>query len=234
MSIPYFCAVLPGLTSPDKQERLKQLKLFEIGCKTANVLGADGILDNAPLPPYVFPKDIPVVRHYDEDVISSASFPSNLSWKGFWNYLIDTFREACDIAANFNLTYQMHPSIGVLSSNTDGFLYFYDAVKKDNLRFNLDTANQFVMKDNLVLSLRRLKDYVDYIHLSDNRGFKVEHLAVGKGNINWGVFFETLSQTKFKGHIGLDIGGSESEVENLDEAYLSSASWLEEKLKILK
>ena len=33
---------------------------------------------------------------------------------------------------------------------------FYNAVQRDNLRFNLDTANQFVLKDNLALSLRRL------------------------------------------------------------------------------
>lgn len=233
MFIPYFCAVLPGLSSPDKHERTKQLKLFKKGCEIASTLGAKGILDNAPLPPYVFPEDIPVVRHYDEDVLSSAFFPSNLSWKNFWDYLIDTFREACDIAANFGLTYQMHPSIGVLSANTDGFLYFYDAVKKDNLRFNLDTANQFVMKDNLALSLRRLSDFIDYIHLSDNRGTKVEHLSAGKGTINWNVFFDTLAFIKFKGHIGLDIGGSESGVENIDEAYINTGEWLEEKLKLL-
>ncbi len=34
------------------------------------------------------------------------------------------------------------------------------------------------MKDNLALSLHRLKDHIDYIHISDNRGQKVEHLNV--------------------------------------------------------
>ena len=65
----------------------------------------------------------------------------------FWDYTIDTYREACDIAAKYNLTYQMHPSVGVLASNTEDFLRFHNAVKRDNLRFNLDTSNQFFMKD---------------------------------------------------------------------------------------
>jgi sugar phosphate isomerase/epimerase len=231
LSVPYYCAVLPGLSSPDKAEREKQLDLFEKGCITAKHFGALGILDNAPLPPYVFPEDIPVVRHYDEDVIAAASFPKDLSWKKFWDYMIETYSTACSIAAYYGLTYQMHPSIGVLSSNTDGFLYFYDAVKNDNLRFNFDTANQFVVKENLSIALRRLADYIDYIHLSDNRGTKVEHLPPGKGSINWDTFFETLDLIKFKGHIGLDIGGDESGVDNIEDAYSSSAQWLQKKWK---
>ncbi len=229
LNIPYFCAVLPGLTSQAEKERHRQLELFEKGCEVASLFGAKGILDNAPLPPYVFPKDIPIVRHYSEDVIGSAFFPKDLSWNKFWDYMVNTFRTACDIAASYKLTYQMHPSIGVLSANTDGFLYFHDSVERDNLRFNLDTANQFVMKDNLALSLRRLKDYIDYIHLSDNRGYKVEHLPPGSGKINWAVFFETLDQINYKGHIGLDIGGDESNVQDIEKAYMSAAEWLEEK-----
>ena len=226
LSLPYFCAVLPGLTSPDKSERNRQLKLFEKGCEIAKTFGSDGILDNAPLPPYVFPENIPVVRHYDENVIASAAFPGNLSWSEFWDYLAGTLREACDIASAYGLTYQLHPSIGVLSSNTDGFLYLNDAVKRDNLRFNLDTANQFAMKENLSLSLRRLAGFIDYIHISDNRGCKVEHLKIGEGNINWRVFMDTLKEISFTGYMGLDIGGEESEVDNLNEAYISSANWL--------
>ncbi len=122
----------------------------------------------------------------------------------------------------------MHPSIGVLSSNTDGFLYFYDAVKKDNLRFNLDTANQFVMKENLSLSLRRLAHFIDYIHLSDNRGLKVEHLKAGDGAINWDSFFSTLAAVDYQGYIGMDVGGAESGIADLDGAYVSTAAWLEE------
>ncbi|MEO8399889.1 MAG: sugar phosphate isomerase/epimerase family protein [Ignavibacteriaceae bacterium] len=234
LQVPFFCAVLPGLTSQEKKERERQLQLFEKGCEIAKLFGSKGILDNAPLPPYKFPDNIPVVRHYDEDVLKSAIFPEGMTWEIFWDYTIETYREACDIAARYNLTYQMHPSIGVLAANTKDFLKFRDAVKRDNLRFNLDTANQFFMKDNLTEALKALVNHIDYIHISDNRGAKVEHLPVGEGRIDWKEFFNTLDKINFKGYLGLDIGGDESKVSNIDSAYSSSAKWLEKNWSYLK
>lgn len=228
LKVPYFCIVLPGLSSPDAEMRKQSLDLFEKGCVIAETLNASSVLDNAPLPPYQFPEDIPVVRHYDEDVLMKARFPENLNWKNYWNELIATYQDACDIARKRNLNYQMHPAMGVLSSTTDGFLYFADHVNRDNLRFNLDTANQFFAKDNLFLSLLRLADHIDYIHISDNRGHKVEHLPVGEGNIHWEQFFETLDKINYKGWLGLDIGGDESGVKQLDDAYRESAQLLED------
>ncbi|WP_417451568.1 sugar phosphate isomerase/epimerase family protein [Kordiimonas sp.] len=227
LSVPYFCVVLPGLSSLDDQEREKQLALFEKGCEIAKLYGAKGVLDNAPLPPYQFPADIPVVRHYGEDVIASAFLPHDVSWDHVWSTLIETYRIACDIAARYGLTYHMHPAEGLLASNTDAYLYFHDAMKRDNLRFTLDTANQFAVHDNLALSMIRLKDHVDYIHISDNGGKKFEHLAVGDGKIRWDIFLETLQRVDFKGHLGLDIGGDESAVPDLDRAYRDAAEWLE-------
>ena len=229
MDVPYFCSVLPGLSSAENEIREHNLKLFEKGCEIASVLGAEAVLDNAPLPPYKFPENIPVVRHFDQDILAAAQLPAKLNWTYYWEALTDTYRTACDIAKEYGLTYQMHPCLGVLSSTTDAFLYFYDAVKRENLRFNLDTANQFMMKDNLFLSLHRLKDYIDYIHLSDNNGKRVEHLPPGEGKIEWDIFFETLHSINFNGHIGLDIGGAESGIVDLDKAYIQSAEWLKEK-----
>ena len=152
-----------------------------------------------------------------------------MNWKYIWDHIVETFRNVCDIAAKHNLTYQLHPAVGVLSSTTDGFLHFFDAVKRDNLRFNLDTANQYVMKENINLAVTRLADFVDYIHISDNGGLKVEHLAIGDGVINWDKFFETLDVINYKGYFGLDIGGSESNVADLNNAYIEAAKFIEDK-----
>lgn len=228
LSVPHFCVVLPGLASADAAVRSRNLSLFEKGCEIAVTLGARGVLDNAPLPPYQFPDDIPVVRHYHEEVLLTAGLPAGLDWKRYWNELTSTYRDACDIAASRGLTYLMHPAAGVLAATTDAFLHFHDVVGRQNLRFNLDTANQFYLKDNLQLSLRRLADYVDYIHLSDNRGYRVEHLSPGEGAIDWDRFFETLDLIGFKGYIGIDIGGDESDVSDLDAAYVNAARWLQQ------
>jgi sugar phosphate isomerase/epimerase len=119
----------------------------------------------------------------------------------------------------------------VLAATTDAYLYFADAVKRDNLRFTLDTANQFVMKDSLVLSLHRLKDHIDYLHISDNGGLRVEHLALGEGVIAWEPFWDALEAIDYRGHIGIDIGGAESEVPQLKKAYLDAANEVERRLR---
>jgi len=226
LEVPYFCVVLPGLSSPDGAERERNLSLFEQGCEVAARLGSLGVLDNAPLPPYVFPGDVPVVRHYHEDVLMAATLPPHLDWTRYWQDLTATYRAACDVAARYGLTYQMHPAMGVLAATTDAYLLFHDAVGRDNLRFNLDTANLYVLKDNLALALRRLAGRIDYIHLSDNRGQHVEHLPPGEGAIRWDVFFETLDAIGFTGRFGLDIGGAETLLDDLDRAYTDAARWL--------
>jgi len=231
LTVPYYCTVLPGLSSPEAKEREQNLTLFEKGCEIAAELGSRGVLDNGPLPPYQFPDAIPVARHYDEDVLRDARFPSHLSWAKYWADLVGTYRAACDIASDFGLTYQIHPCLGILTPNTDGFLHFYDSVKRDNLRFNFDTANQFALKGNLMLDLRRLEGLIDYIHISDNGGERIEHLVPGQGVINWDLFFETLETIRFTGILGLDIGGAESGVENIDTAYLQAKEWLANRWK---
>lgn len=226
LTVPYFCGVLPALSALDEKVRNKQLELFEKACETASAFGSIGVLDNAPLPPFQFPSDIPIVRHYDEEVLNAAYWPKEVSWNQYWGQLVETYKTACQIAKRYHLNYVMHPAVGVLASSTDGFLQFHDAVKMDNLRFNLDTANQFVIKENLSLALRRLKDHVDYIHVSDNGGFKLEHLAIGNGKIRWDIFFETLEIIDFKGHIGVDIGGAESDVKDLNNAYIEAVAFI--------
>lgn len=229
LKVPVFCTVLPGLCSADEKEREENLEQFAKGCEVAVALGSRIVLDNAPIPPWQFPQGIPVTRHYDDEVLSAASIPADLKWEVYWEALVETFRQVCDIAAAHKLNYELHPCHGALVNSTDAHLLFAEAVKRDNLKFNLDTANQYFLKDNLFLSLLRLRDHIDYIHISDNRGSRVEHLAVGDGTIHWDRFFETLDRIGFNGSFGIDVGGAESDVPDLDAAYRDAATWLESK-----
>jgi len=224
--VPVFCVVLPGLASPEQQAREHALTLFALGCRTARDLGASSVLDNGPLPPYAFAGDLPVVRHYDDAVIARAGMPVALEWPAYWRGLVETFQRACDIAAAHELTYLLHPAIGVLCATTDGFLHFREAVDHPALRFALDTANQFVQHDPLALALVRLAPYLGYIHLSDNRGSRPEHVPPGEGAIDWDVFFDTLHAIGYQGRIGVDVGGSESDVGDLDRAYVDTARFV--------
>ncbi len=228
LQIPIFCIILPGLSSPDPNVREQNLELFDKGCEIAEILGARAVLDNAPLPPWQFQEDIPITRHYSEEIIAGATLPPGLNWKNYWNGLAATYRVACQLAASRKMDFHVHPCLGALVASTDAYLNFARAVKHDALRFNMDTANQFFLKDNLVLSLLRLEGHIDYIHISDNRGYRMEHLVPGDGQIPWDSFFETLDRVNYKGLLGIDIGGAESDITDYDSAYRTAAGWIYE------
>ncbi len=228
MMVPFFCTVLPGLASSDAEERRANLDLFEKGCVVAHLLGSRGVLDNGPLPPYKFPGGIPITRHYDQDVLLSASLPREFDWNEYLMAMVVEYRKACDIAAEHSLSFNLHPSLGVFASNTDGFLRLYDSVGRENLRFVIDTANQFLQKENLVLAIRRLRGLVDYVHLSDNNGARMEHLVPGEGKISWEKVLDELAEG-FDGFIAIDVGGEESGIADIDGAYRKTACWLGER-----
>ncbi len=230
-SLPVLCLVLPQLGAADAARQAESLEWFEMGCEVAKKLGAEGVLDNGPLLPLEYPADAPILRHYSEELLNNLGLPAGFVWKDYQASLVNTFRKACNIAAKYKLLYHLHPCEGSLITTADSFMNFADAVNCPNLFFNMDTANQFYFRDNLPLCILRLAERISYIHISDNGGNKVEHLAPGDGNIYWNSFFEALQSVNFRGNFGIDVGGAESGISDMETAYLHSAIWLQENIK---
>lgn len=229
-SIPVLCIVLPQLSSVDKARHIEALELFEIGCEVAQYLRATAVLDNGPLLNFTSTDEAQIKRHYSQEHLSKGGFPEGFEWMYYWENLISTYKQACSIAERYGLSYHMHPCEGSLITSTDSFINFANAVDSRNLLFNLDTANQFYFKDDLALSLLRLRDKIHYIHISDNNGSRVEHLVPGDGSINWDSFFSALQKINYQGQFAIDVGGDETGIKDIEEAYRRSAIWLNEKL----
>ncbi|MFG6342056.1 MAG: sugar phosphate isomerase/epimerase [Alistipes sp.] len=227
LSLAVFCTVLPRLGSVHAEQRTQALELFRLGCETAVALGAPAVLDNGPLVPYEFPADLPVSRHYAPDLLQRIGLPASLDWSLYRDALVKTLQRACDIAAEHGLAYYLHPCCGSLTETTDGYLWLKQDVGRANLKFNFDVANQFYMRENLSLGLLKLAGEIDYIHISDNRGDRIEHRTVGDGAIDWKLFFATLARIGFRGQLSIDVGGAETGIEDLDAAYRISAERLE-------
>lgn len=226
-TVPILCIVLPQLgTDLDAASQAECLELFEMGCETAQFFGAEGVLDNGPLLPLQYPVNMPVMRHYSGSEIDSLRPLSAVRWEHYWGTLTDRYRSVCTLAARYGLDYHLHPCEGSLTPSTDSFLFFAEAVGASNLMFNLDTSNQFLIRENLPLSLIRLGNRVKYIHIADNTGQKAGHLPPGSGNINWEIFFSVLREVGFTGRLAVDVGGAETEIDDLDVAYLATAQWL--------
>lgn len=227
MRIPFTSILLPGLSDPKRPNRESSLDAFSKACVLAEQLNALSIVDYGPLPPVEYPNNISEIEKYNSTLLASAPIPSRLNWFDYWEGLVDTYRQVCDLAAQHNLNFCLRPTFGGLVSNTDAFLYFHEEVGRSNLRFAIDTANQFAVRDNPILSAIRLRDLLDVVYLADSNGNEDEHLEPGEGSIRWDLFFDTLQHTRFRGYIALDIGGSKSEINDLPGAYKIAASMVE-------
>lgn len=233
LALPIFCTVLPKLCSPDATLSEAAMKSFRKGCELSSFLGAKAVLDNGPLIPYNFPKDMPIHRHYSEDVVNKTDFPAGFKWNKYHINLINTMRKACEIAAEYGQDYYLHPCVGSLTDTTSSYLLLAEELKCPNLKFVFDTSNLHYMRENLVFDILRLDKQLDYIHISDSFGTKIEHqpLANGKGNIEWDLLFKALKDINFKGYFAIDVGGDESNVDKIDEAYMQTANFIQQKIE---
>jgi len=101
-------------------------------------------------------------------------------------------------------------------------LRLLEHVKNDNLGIVLDTAHLHAQKEILPLSVEKLKDKISYLHVADNDGKVNEHLAVGKGTIDWEGVFLALKKHDFDGYVGIDVG----RINNLEDEVLYSKNYL--------
>ena len=227
VNIPVFCVKLPRLGSHDAREVSNQLKFFKMGCEIAKRIGSTVIMDNGPLPPFSIKNNDQNIYHYDLDIIGQATLPSDFNWNAYWEGLVNTYAEVCQIADWYGLEFHIHPATGTLASTPESFVRFFESVGVNNLKFTLDTADLLYLKVNLVLAIHQLGPHISYVHISDSRGFIKEHLPPEKGIIDWLTFFQELRKSGFSGKLGVDIGGPESGIRNLDKTYRKAASWLQ-------
>ena len=73
----------------------------------------------------------------------------------------------------------------------------FENLEKKNVRFCLDTGHQSAFsRSTLRTWLDSLGQYLGQIHLHDNNGEDDDHLAMGKGRINFEAFFTALKSIK--------------------------------------
>ena len=96
--------------------------------------------------------------------------------------------------------------MGEMVSNTDALLRLMDAVDNDNFGAVVDTGHQHAQKEILPLSIEKLGNRVYYLHASDNDGQTNQHLALGRGTVDWDGVFLALKKHGFSGYVAVDVG----------------------------
>jgi sugar phosphate isomerase/epimerase len=210
-----FCPVLPDLVSSDPSRRRAALDLFRLAVEATAFFDAAMVQVNS----YAAPVEFTAHTPYGEALEFSRQFdvriPDGFSWERTWATLVEATRSCAAIARDAGLRLCLEPRVGELVSNTDALLRLFQQVDDPTFGAVLDTGHLHAQKEILPLSVEKLGRRVVYVHASDNDGRDNEHLAPGRGTVDWGAVFDGLRRHGFDGYVGIDIG----QVPDLDAQY---------------
>ena len=84
----------------------------------------------------------------------------------------------------------------VYEQGPDDIVAFFERLPEDQVGFCLDTGHQNVFSEtHMTRWVKSLGPYLKQLHLHDNGGEQDEHLAPGKGQIDFVALFDQLSST---------------------------------------
>ncbi|MGE5549507.1 MAG: sugar phosphate isomerase/epimerase family protein [Bacteroidota bacterium] len=217
-----FCPILSDLVSPEAKKRRKALDLFKLGVETAAFLGCETVQTDSYTPPFSFIGEAPYKEMINYGLEMRVRVPDGFSWQNTWDILVDAMARCADLSADAGLRFCLEPRVGELISNTDAMLRLLAAVDSPWFGAVLDTAHQHAGKEILPLSVEKLGARIFYLHVADNNSQINEHLALGRGTIDWDSVFTALKRYRFDGFVAIDVG----RVPDLDEQILESLRFL--------
>jgi sugar phosphate isomerase/epimerase len=230
LAVVNFCPVLPDLVHPEKARRIHALDLFKVGVETASFFGCETVQTISATPPLTFVGNVPYKDGLAYGQRYQVKVDPDFRWDDVWGWLTDSIGACADEADRAGLRLCMEPRVGEIISNTDALLRLLEAVDSDNFGAVLDTGHLNAQKEILPLSVEKLAGRIHYVHASDNDGLTNQHLAPGKGTVDWAGVFLALKKHEFSGYVAVDVGN----VPSLDAAYAESKSFLEDLAKRLE
>jgi len=223
LTVVNFCPVLPELVHPDKGRRVHALDLFKLAIEVATFFGCETIQTDSYTPPLEFVGDAPYKEAIEFGKKFQVKVDPSFRWDDLWGWLVDSIGACADEADRAGLKFCLEPRVGEIVSNTDGLLRLMDAVENENFGAVLDTGHQHAQKEILPLSVEKLGGRVHYLHVSDNDGQTNQHLALGRGTVDWDGIFLALKKHEFSGYVAVDVG----RVPDLDVQVRESKVFLE-------
>jgi sugar phosphate isomerase/epimerase len=210
-----FCPVLPDLVSPDPARRRAAIDLFRLAVEVTVYFGAPTVQVDSYAAPVEYVKHRPYADAVEFKRQFDVRVPAGFSWERTWAALVETIGSCAAIAKDAGLRLCLEPRVGELVSNTDALLRLFEHVNNPIFGAVLDCGHLHAQKEILPLSVEKLGSRIFYVHASDNDARDNEHLAPGRGTVDWEALIDGLKRHGFAGYIGIDIGG----VPDLDAQY---------------
>ena len=217
-----FCPVLPGTVSLDRKERAESWVLFKYAIEIANHFETATIQGDSFTPPLKFRGDSPYKESISYGKQFTVEVDPTFEWRDQWEAMVESFSFMTREAKQAGLRFCVEPRVGELLSNTDAILRMMDAVGDGNFGAVLDTAHLNAQKEILALSVEKLGNRIFYVHAADNDSRVNDHLAAGRGTVDWDGVFQGLYKHGFSGYVAVDVGM----VPDIDDQYRESLAFL--------
>ncbi len=220
-----FCPVLPGSVSLSRKERKDSWDLFKRGIEIAKLFGCATIQGDSFTPPLKFRGDSPYKESISYGKHFTVEVDPKFKWQRLWDAMAESFSFFAREARKAGLKFCVEPRVGELLSNTDALLRMMDEVGDDNFGAVLDTAHLNAQKEILALSVEKLGKRIFFVHAADNDGRVNDHVAAGRGTVDWDGVFQGLKKHRFSGYVAIDVGM----VPDIDAQYRESMEFLKAK-----
>ena len=217
-----FCPVLPDSVSPVRKKRKAACDLFKRAIEIANHFGCYTIQGDSFTPPLKFKGDTPYKESLSYGKHYAVQIDPQFRWARQWDAMVETFSFMAREAKKAKLKFCVEPRVGEMLSNTDAILRMMDHVGDDNFGAVLDTAHLNAQKEILALSVEKLGKRIFFVHAADNDGRVNDHVATGRGTVDWDGIFQGLKKHKFSGYLAIDVGM----VPDIDVQYRESFDFL--------
>ena len=106
----------------------------------------------------------------------------DLSYEKAWINSVSFISNICEYLMNLKmfLTLELDPSVYFMVNSTYKMVNMIEDVGAPNLFANIDIGHLAITRES-PKKLKKLKNYIMHIHISDNDGNKHENLIIGKG-----------------------------------------------------
>lgn len=98
-------------------------------------------------------------------------------------------------------------------------------VDNEKVKVCLDTGHAFLSREPLDIWFKELKDYIGYVHLSDNMGLYDDHMALGTGKLDMKLINDYCSDLPSDTRCTLEVGNI-TEIEKSIE-YIKETGYFE-------
>lgn len=134
--------------------------------------------------------------------------PPDFDW--IWRAAKPCIEQLVELAEQKGVTLLIENIPSLFLQTAEQIDWATDEIKSERLAVIYDVANGFMVEDPAE-GIRKLRDKIKLVHLSDTTKEKWQHNMIGSGAINFEIAYEALSSINFKGSCMLEIIHPEAE-----------------------